>query len=159
MNRRGVGAATVAAVAGILVGYDGTASGRRALERAAEEAREHHARVTVLSVVDMPLNPEEPRNFGTYDDISGEEGQSYGPPPETVEHLREARELLGAAGVDPELAWAVGDPGPEIVQFAKRINARTIVVGEHHHGFLSRTFGGDIDGEVEREAGCNVILA
>ena len=146
-------------MARILVGYDGTDSGKRALERAADEAREHHAPVTVLSVVNLPLDPDEPRNFGTLDDISPGEGQPYGPPAETIDYLREAEEILSAAGVDPDLAWVIGDPGTEIVQYAKRINARTIVVGEHHHGFLSRTFGGDVDGEVQREAGSNVILA
>jgi nucleotide-binding universal stress UspA family protein len=143
----------------ILVGYDGTASGRRALERAIDEARTSHASVTVLSVVDLPLNPDEPRFFGTLDDISPAEGVSYGPPPETLDHLREARELLEAAGVEPDLAWAAGEPGREIVDFAKRVHATAIVLGEHHHGFLSRAFGGDVDAEVAREAGCTVILA
>jgi nucleotide-binding universal stress UspA family protein len=143
----------------ILVGYDGTASGRRALERAIEEARTSKAHVTVLSVVDLPLNPDEPRFFGTLDDISPDEGVAYGPPPETVAHLREASGVLDRAGVRHDLAWAAGEPGREIVELAKRIHARAIVLGEHHHGFLSRTFGGDVDTEVEREAGCTVILA
>jgi len=34
-----------------------------------------------------------------------------------------------------------------------------IVVGEHHHGFLGSLFGGNVDEEVKREAGCDVILA
>jgi hypothetical protein len=33
------------------------------------------------------------------------------------------------------------------------------VLGEHHHGFLGRLFGADVDEEVKREAGCEVILA
>jgi len=146
-------------VSGILVGYDGSESGRRALSRAIAEARRSHARVTVLSVANMPLDPEAPRFFGTLDDMSPGEGEPLSPPPQVVADLTEARELLSAEGVDPDLVWAAGDPGNEIVEAAKRIHARTIVIGEHHHGFLSRLFGGDVDAEVQREAGCIVILA
>jgi nucleotide-binding universal stress UspA family protein len=34
-----------------------------------------------------------------------------------------------------------------------------IVLGEHHHGFLGNLFGADVDTAVQREAGCDVILA
>jgi nucleotide-binding universal stress UspA family protein len=146
-------------VSRILVAYDGSQSSRRALDRAVEEARSSHARITVLSVAAMPLSPDEPRYFGTLDDISPEEGSPLAPPPGVVEHLQEARDVLAAAGLDADLVWSAGEPGREIVDTAKRIRARAIVLGEHHHGFLSGLFGGDVDAEVEREAGCTVILA
>jgi nucleotide-binding universal stress UspA family protein len=146
-------------VSHILVGYDGSDGGKRALERAASEAQTSHARVTVLSVVNMPLDLDVPRNFGTLDDISDREGAALGPPPDVVAHLSEARELLAAEGVDADLAWAAGEPGHEIIETAKRVRARTIVVGEHHHGFLSGLFGGRVDEEVQRQAGCTVIVA
>ena len=143
----------------ILVGYDGSDGGRRALERAASEARDSHLSITVLSVVNMPLDLDAPRNFGTLDDISPNERGPIGPPPDVVEHLNEAREILAGEGFDPDLAWAAGEPGREIVETAKRVRARAIVVGEHHHGFLSGLFGGRVDEEVQREAGCKVIVA
>jgi nucleotide-binding universal stress UspA family protein len=146
-------------VSRILVAYDGSEGGRRALDRAVAEAREANASVTVLSVVSMVLNPDVPRYYGTLDDISPGEGDPLSPPPEIVAQLTEARDLLRAAGVDPDLAWAAGEPAHEIVDTAKRIKARTIVLGEHHHGFLSRLFGEDVDVEVRREAGCTVVLA
>lgn len=146
-------------MARVLVGYDGSDGGRRALERAVAEARESHSHVTVLSVVSMPLDPTEPRYFGTLDDIAPDEGAALSPPPDVVAHLTEARDILAAAGIDADLAWAAGEPGREIVETAKRIHARTIVLGEHHHGFLAGLFGGDVDAEVQREAGCDVILA
>jgi nucleotide-binding universal stress UspA family protein len=146
-------------VARILVGYDGSESSKRALERAIEEARAAHARITVLSIAAMPLNPEVPRYYGTLDDISPDEGGSLSPPPDVVAHLREAGDVLAAAGVDADLSWAAGEPATEIVETAKRIHARAIVLGEHHHGLLSSLFGGDVDEEVQREAGCTVILA
>jgi nucleotide-binding universal stress UspA family protein len=143
----------------ILVGYDGSEGGRRALDRAVEEARSSRSRIAVLSVVNVPLDPEVPRNFGTLDDISADEGGPLSPPPDLVAHLREAHERLAAAGYDAELIWAAGEPGQMIVDTARRIRASAIVLGEHHHGFLGRLFGADVDEEVEREAGCEVILA
>ena len=143
----------------ILVGYDGSDGGGRALERAVQEARSVGGRVTVLSVFNLPLDPDVPRNFGTLDDISDHEGEALSPPPSVVEQLTKARNRLAKAGVDAELEWAAGEPGLAIVETARRIRANVIVLGEHHHGLLGRLFGADIDGEVQREAGCDVILA
>jgi nucleotide-binding universal stress UspA family protein len=143
----------------ILVGYDGSEGGRRALDRAVVEARKHRAHVTVLSVVNVPLDPNVPRNFGTLDDISDREGEPLSAPPDVVAHLTEARERLAKAGVEADLEWAAGEPGSVIVETARRVRAQVIVLGEHHHGFLGRLFGADIDAEVQREADSEVILA
>ncbi len=147
------------AVRRILVGYDGSDGGRRALDRAIDEARESRGRIVVLSVANMPLSPDAPRHFGTLDDISGREGAQLSPPPDVVDHLTEARDVLAAAGYDAELTWTAGEPGRAIVETATRIRAGVIVLGEHHHGFLSNLFGADVGAEVRRAAGCDVILA
>ena len=143
----------------ILVGYDGSDGGRRALERSIAEARDSHGRITVLSVANMPLDLDAPRNFGTLDDISADEGQPLAAPPEVVAQLQEASEQLASAGLEAELIWTAGEPGRAIVETAKEIRAQVIVLGEHHHGLLGNLFGGDVDAEVQREAGCDVILA
>jgi nucleotide-binding universal stress UspA family protein len=143
----------------ILVGYDGSAGGRRALDRAVAEARESRARIVVLSVLNVPLDLDVPRNFGTLDDISSREDAELAAPPELVGHLTEARDRLAADGFDAELIWAAGEPGHVIVDTAKEIRAHVIVLGEHHHGRLGGLFGADVDAEVQRAAGCEVILA
>jgi nucleotide-binding universal stress UspA family protein len=143
----------------ILVGYDGSDGGRRALDRAVAEARDSHGRIVVLSVASLPLSPDAPRHFGTLDDISVREGATLAPPPDVVEYLTEARNVLAGAGHDAELTWAAGEPAHAIVEAAARIRAGVIVLGEHHHGFLSSLFGADVAAEVQRAAGCDVILA
>ena len=143
----------------ILVGYDGSAGAQRALERAIEEAHKTRGRITVVSVLSVPLDPDVPRNFGTLDDISDREGEALSPPPDVVEHLTKARDRLAAAGIDAELTWGAGPPGDVIVNAAKRVRADVIVVGEHHHGFLARFVGADVGADVQHAAGCDVILA
>ena len=143
----------------ILVGYDGSDGGKRALERAIAEAHESRGRITVLSVENAPLDLDVPRNFGTLDDISADEGKALPPPPDVVAHLTEASERLASAGLEPNLIWKVGDPGRAIVESAKEIRAQVIILGEHHHGLLGNLFGADVDAGVQREAGCEVILA
>jgi nucleotide-binding universal stress UspA family protein len=123
------------------------------------EARETRARITVLSVENVPLDPSVPRNFGTLDDISDRERVKASAPPDVVAHLREAKERLAEAGFDAELTWAAGEPGQVIAETAREMNADTIVLGEHHHGRFARFFGADVDTEVQRHVGCDVILA
>jgi len=143
----------------ILVGFDGTDGGRRALDRAIAESRASRAHITVLSVANVPLDPDAPRYFGTLDDISDREGAALAPPPDVVAHLTEARDRLRAAGLDANFTWTAGEPAHAIVESARAIGAQVIVLGEHHHGFLGKAFGADVDGGVQREAGCEVILA
>ena len=107
----------------------------------------------------MPLDLDVPRNFGTLDDISADEGKALPAPPDVVAHLRAASERLGSAGLEASLTWTTGDPGRAIVDTAKEIRAHVIVLGEHHHGLLGNLFGADVDAAVQREAGCDVILA
>jgi nucleotide-binding universal stress UspA family protein len=143
----------------ILVGYDDSDGARRALRRAIDEAHAGRSKLTVLAVAEMPLDPQGPRNFGTLGDISAREGQPLEAPPSVVAHLEKARDELAAAGLDAELRWAAGEPGNAIVEAAQAVRADVIVLGEHHHGFLSSLFGADVAAEVRREAGCDVIVA
>ena len=153
------GAAKIASVRRILVGYDGSEGGRRALERVIDDARASRARIIVLSVENVPLGLDVPRNFGTLDDISADEGKALRPPPEVVAHLTEARDRLAESGLEANLIWRAGEPGSAILETAKETRAQVIVLGEHHHGLLGNLFGADVDAEVQREAGCDVILA
>ena len=141
------------------MGFDDSDGARRALRRAIDEAHSARSGITVLAVAEMPLDPQGPRNFGTLGDISAREGQPLQAPPDVVSHLETARDELAAAGLDAELRWAAGEPGTAIVETAQAVKADVIVLGEHHHGFLSSMFGADVAAEVRREAGCDVIVA
>ena len=141
----------------IVVGYDRSDASLRALERAAAEAREHHARLIVLAVLEMPLDPRDPHQFGTAGDGTPITG-GFTPPPEITEALEDARLRLVHAGVAADYVWAPGEPARLIVDVAKERHATAIVVGHHHHGMLGRLFGSDVAADVQREADCAVIV-
>lgn len=146
-------------MSGVLVGFDDSAAAGRALDRAIEEARARHTRLVVLSVFEMPLDPQVDRYFGTLDDIADWEGQPIAPPPELVGLLAQARERVEGAGLRADFMWAAGEPGRAIVDAARDARVEVVVLGEHHHGFVAGLLGKDVAAEVERELGSTVILA
>lgn len=141
------------------MGFDESAAAGRALDRGIEEARERHTRLVVLSVFEVPLDPQVDRYFGTLDDISDWEGRPIAPPPELVGLLAEARERVEGAGLQADFMWAAGEPGRAIVDAARDARVDVVVLGEHHHGFVANLLGKDVAAEVERELGSSVILA
>ena len=143
----------------VLVGYDDSAAARRALDRGIAEAQARSARLVVLSVLELPLDPQVDRFFGTLDDIADWEGQPIAPPPELVGLLTQARDEVEAAGLEVDVMWAAGEPGRAIVDAAREARAAVVVLGEHHHGFLAGLLGTDVAAEVERELGTAVIVA
>jgi nucleotide-binding universal stress UspA family protein len=140
----------------ILVGYDDQPPARRALERAIEEAGSRD-RIVVLAVLELPLDPDAPRAFGTAGDTT-DEPQVMVTPPAVEEMLAGARQRLEAAGVRAEYLWSAGDPSIRIVGTARTVDARLVVLGSHHHGLLGRLFGADVAEEVRRRAGCEVLV-
>ena len=141
----------------IIVGYDGEEPAGRALDRAIEEARASKGHLVVVSVVEMPLNPEGPQNFGTLDD-SPARMIPLVEPPELEPVFASAHERIAAAGLSADYAWAVGEPADAIVGEARDRGAALIVIGTHHHGLFSRLLGTDVAGEVKRSAGCDVVV-
>jgi nucleotide-binding universal stress UspA family protein len=140
----------------IVVGYDARDAAQRALDRGIEEAKARGGLLVVVTVVDRPLNPEGPQNFGTLD--GGPKMIPLVMPPELEPVIAAARERVDAAGVGAEYTWAVGEPADAIVGVAHERNASLVVVGAHQGGFLDRLLGGNVAAEVEREAGTEVLV-
>jgi nucleotide-binding universal stress UspA family protein len=141
----------------ILVGYDDSDAAGRALARALEEARSSQRAVVVVAVAEMTLDPEGPQNFGTLDD-SPAAMIPLVEPPELTALFANAREQIEAEGLTADYVWAVGEPASRIVDAARDKNASLVVVGSHHHGFLSRLMGGDVAAEIKRQLGADVIV-
>lgn len=140
-----------------MVGYDDEEPARRALDRAIEEAGQRQAEIVVVAVAEMPLNPEGPQSFGDLGD-SPARMIPLVVPPELEPVLARARARMAAANIQADFLWAAGEPAAAIVAAAQDRKAALVVVGKHHHGFLTRFLGTDVAAEVEREAGCPVIV-
>jgi nucleotide-binding universal stress UspA family protein len=141
----------------IVVGYDGEEAASRALDRAIQEAKRDRAQLVVVAIEEMPFNPEGPQNFGTLDD-SPARMIPLVEPPELEPILAEARRRVEGAGLTGEYTWAAGEPASAIVGAARDRGAELIVIGTHHHGLFARVLGTDVATEVQRDAGCDVIV-
>jgi nucleotide-binding universal stress UspA family protein len=144
-------------VSAIVVGYDGQEAAGRVLERAIEEARDRSARLVVVSVAEMPLNPEGMQNYGTLDD-SPARMMPLVAPPELEAVLATARDRIEAAGLAADYVWAAGEPADAIVGTARDHKAQLVVLGGHQRGFFARVLGTDVADEVRRAAGCDVLV-
>lgn len=156
MPRSGHWSYRVLVTSEIVVGYDGGEASKRALDRAIEEARKLRAQLLVVAVAEMPLNPEGPMTFGSLDEP--ERVLPLVEPPELEPILAQAREHVDAAGLTGDYMWAAGEPANAIVGAARERGAGLIVIGSHHHAFLTRLLGGDVATQVKRDAGCDVIV-
>ena len=141
----------------IVGGYDAEDAAERALDRAIAEARSSDAGLLIVSVAEMPLNPEGPQNFGTLDDTPARMIPLV-EPPQLEPVFAEARTKVEAAGVRADYAWAAGEPAAAIVGAAKERRASLVVLGSHHHSMFSRLLGGDVGEQVKRDAGCDVLV-
>ena len=140
----------------IIVGYDDKEPARRALDRAIEAARERSGSLVVIAVDEMPLSPADPRNYGTLDDGPFEEGVTESP--ELEQALADARKVVEPTGIEADYLFAAGDPARQIVDVAKDRNASLIVIGGHHHGFFAKAFGMTVEADVQKHAGCEVLV-
>ena len=141
----------------VVVGFDGSPASTAALEHAIADAAGAGDRLVVVVVTEVPVDAGGPMTFGTLGD---------GPvailpqvePPEAKQLFEAARERIDAAGVEADYVWEAGEPAGAILREAGDRGARAIVVGKGHHSRLGRWLGTDIAHEIERAAGCEVVL-
>jgi len=141
----------------VVLGYDDKEPAKRALERAIQEAKADGAKLVVVSILVMPLDPEGPQNFGTLDD-SPARMIPLVVPPELEPVIAHAMDRIRAEGVDADYLWAAGDPAKTIIDAARDRAASLVVLGSHHHGLLGRAFGADVAAEVKRAIGADLVV-
>jgi len=143
----------------VVVGYDGKEPTKRALEHAIAEAKATGGRLVIAVTWAMPLNPL----------VSGGSlGFELEPPLPVVQPLAEPPALkpivvealarASAEGVPAESVYGVGDPARTIIDAARDHQASKIVIGHDHHTWFGKLFGDDVEAEVRREAGCDVVV-
>jgi nucleotide-binding universal stress UspA family protein len=136
---------------GIVVGVDGSAHSRKALERAANEAVAHGAPLTVLTV------------HQAVRDVYGS-ASHYGDDAALTEKAKEAAQaetdqVLAALGSQPTsvtVTAAHGLPADELVKASE--GADMIVLGRRGMGGFARLVMGSVTNQVTQHAHCAVLI-
>ena len=129
----------------IVVGYDGSDSAKRALERAADRAGDGDQVVVVAAA--------EPHAR------AGIEAGAHLDPSvvkQRLGDLENAKQFFSERGIDAETLEAQGDPGAVIVQAAK--DADLIVVGSRGLNPVQRMLLGSVSSKVVHRAACDVLV-
>jgi nucleotide-binding universal stress UspA family protein len=129
----------------IVVGYDGSDHGKRALERAAAMAGDGSEVVVVAAA--------EPHAR------TGIETGAHLDPSEVEQRrgdLEEARAFLSDRGVEAETIEGQGDPGTVIVEAAK--DADLVIVGSRGLNTIQRILVGSVSSKVVHRAPCDVLV-
>lgn len=140
----------------ILVPIDGSENAKRALEHAVDLATTYGASIT-LAYVANDIAP-----LANFDQVSS--ATEY-----VKEHLPQDMEKEGHAfldglaetvpkSIDVKSIFAVGAPGPAIVDAAKEGGFDLIVMGSRGLGPLKGLFLGSVSSYVVTRAGCSVLI-
>lgn len=125
----------------VLVAWDGSETGRRALLHAARVVG-RGGRIAVVNVLRA-------RSVGSRLQTVSDEARA-----EQQAVLEQAAVLLAQAGVQAELVAAIGDPVTEIEAAAKRLHADTVVVGRSGR----RRLHGRVADRLVRRGGPDVLV-
>jgi nucleotide-binding universal stress UspA family protein len=131
----------------IVVGYDDSASSRRALERAAMLAKAFESTLIVTSASPVAASPGRSLGADPVEDAATD-----------LARLAAARTYLEKQGLAAEYVEALGSAGESIVSVADQRSADLIVVGTGERAMLERLFGGAVSDSVAHHAHCDVLI-
>ena len=135
----------------VLLAYDGSIEGRRALREGAKLAQFCGAEVFLPAVVETASSVS-PLEGGVM--ISMEDQYAIY---EAI--LAEGVERLKAMGFSPTARLGMGAPGPEIAGVAEEIGANLVVVGHRPSGPLARWLFGSVGTYLVKRLRCSVLVA
>ena len=134
----------------ILLCYDGSREGQRALADGARLAQELSGQVHVLSVInDAGWMPGADVMSAVPVDIVSDSAK---------EVLEDGLRKLALRGIYATGHLAIGDPLERIPFFAKDLKVDLIVVGHHRTRGLARWWGGKADGMLLDRVSCSVLV-
>jgi nucleotide-binding universal stress UspA family protein len=131
----------------VLLAYDGSIEGRRALREGAKLAQLCRADVFLLAVVDLSTVVLLEGGIAI-----GEQSDNY------KAILTEGVERLKALGFSPTSRLEMGDPGQKIAEVAEEIDAHLVVVGHRPQGPLARWWFGSVGSYLVKRLRCSVLV-
>jgi nucleotide-binding universal stress UspA family protein len=137
----------------VLVGTDGSETSYKAVDRAAEIARESGAQLVIVTAY-RPLSPREQQEAAQQ--LGAEAYKITGSHP-AEDVLREACLRVGE-GVDVETLAVQGDPVDVIVKTAQEREADLLVVGNRGLNSITGRLLGSVPSVVTHRAQCDVLI-
>lgn len=137
----------------IILAYDGSNTGQKALLELKELAHWGHPRLTLVAVAPNPMDVGS-MEMGYYTSAD------HGPLEETLkEQLAQGVQTLQAMGFSVEGEVLKGEVIRELSEFATRAGADLIVVGHKHEpNLLRRWWSGSTAKSLVEESPCNVLI-
>jgi nucleotide-binding universal stress UspA family protein len=129
----------------VLLAYDGSVEGRRALREGAKLAQLCRSEVFLLEVSSI-MTPEAGLTIPI--ELQTEDYKAI---------LNEGCQRLRALGFTPTARLEVGDAGQKIAEVAEEIGAHLVVVGHRPQGALARWFG-SIGSYLVKRLRCSVLV-
>ena len=134
----------------VLLAYDGSIDGRRALREGAKLAQLCRAEVFLLAVVELSSI------------VIPDAGLAVPMDEQTAKYeaiLAEGVERLKALGFSPTSRLETGDAGQKVAEFAEEIGAHLVVVGHRPQGPLARWWFGSVGSYLVKRLRCSVLVA
>jgi nucleotide-binding universal stress UspA family protein len=135
----------------VLLCYDATREGQRALGEAAALVEVLRAETHVLSILNNSawIQNADITSAVPFDVVSNA----------AKDLLQEGLKKLAARGIQATGHFVVGEPLDQIPLFAKELNVDLIVVGHRHASRLARWWAGKNDGRLLDKVSCSVLVA
>ena len=133
----------------VLLVYDGSIEGRRALREGATLAQFCRAEVFLLAVIELSSI------------MTPDAGLAIPMDEQTANYkatLAEGVERLKALGFSPTARLETGDPGQKIADVAEEIGAQLVVVGHRPQGPLARWWFGSVGSYLVKRLRCSVLV-
>jgi nucleotide-binding universal stress UspA family protein len=135
----------------ILLCYDGTVEGRRALRQGADVAIAMKSRAYLLAICRNMLSTAVPEGI-TPELVRCEEDTAQALLTEGVTWLRER-------GVDAQGRLVFGNPMVHIPEVAHRIGADLIVIGHRYRGRFAKWWSEDEESTLLQKVTCSILVA
>jgi len=139
----------------VLVGTDGSQSSYRAVDRAADIARDSAARLVIVCA----YTPATQRVVAAAEDVLGDEAYHVAGSAPAEETLRTAAERAAANGAGAiERAAVEGEPVKSLLSMLDKYQADLLVVGNRGLNTLAGRLLGSVPADVSRRAPCDVLI-
>ncbi len=137
----------------VLAATDFSEMGDRAVARAVAMARDAHAELTLLHVIDATPVPNP--LYGHYSIVTDEGAEKR-----AIERAQEllTERLAAAGGAPAKLLVKVGDATDEILETAREVGADLIVLATHGRRGVKRLVLGSVTERAVRLATCSVLV-